>query len=272
MLSLTFYLFLTILLVGGASAQTHAARLNPAVKVVVDAVSEERIAAAMRKLESFGTRYILSEQDNPARGIGAAQRWIYGEFQSYSPRLQVSCEPFTVKKGFRIAHDVGLANVVAVLPGKSQKDRYVIVSAHYDSIAVKRRPGSTGGEGDGTALPPSEIEANAPGVVDDASGTAAVPELARVMSKYEFHKSIVFIAFSSEEVGLHGSRAYAATAREQKMAIEAVLNNDIIGSDVSGNGRSANGRVRLFSEGPEDSAARAGTLHQRKSASDTCRR
>src|SRR5207249_12071146 len=100
----------------------------------------------------------------------------------------------------------------------------------------------------------------------------AVLELARVMSKYEFGKSIVFIAFSPEEVGLHGSRAYAATAREQKMAIEAVLNNDIIGSDVSGNGRSANGRVRLFSEGPEDSAARAGTLHQRKSASDTCRR
>src|SRR5438093_244073 len=131
----------------------------------------------------------------------------YPRSASRRPCGSLKASAHAVKKGFRIAHDVDLANVVAVLSGKTRKDRYVIVSTHYDSIAVKRRPGSTGGEGDGTPLPPSEIEANAPGVVDDASRTAAVLELARVMSKYEFGKSIVFIAFSSEEVGLHGSRA-----------------------------------------------------------------
>ena len=64
------------------------------------------------------------------------------------------------------------------------------------------------------------------------------------MSQYQFDKSVVFIAFSAEEVGLVGSSAYAAKAKQQKMEIEAVLNNDIIGNDVAGNGQSANNRVR----------------------------
>jgi len=82
-------------------------------------------------------------------------------------------------------------------------------------------------------------------------------ELARVMSQYTFDKSIVFITFSAEEIGLNGSKAYAAKAKEEKMQIEGVLNNDIIGSDVSGNGISANNRLRVFSEGPEDSPSRS---------------
>jgi hypothetical protein len=93
-------------------------------------------------------------------------------------------------------------------------------------------------------------------VSDDASGTAAVMELARVMSQYEYKKSIIFIAFCAEEIGLNGSRNFAEKAKAQNMQIEALLNNDIIGTEVSGDGRTANGRVRLFAEGPDDSPAR----------------
>ena len=75
--------------------QPPATRLNPTVKEIVAAVSEERIGATMKRLEGFGTRYILSEQDSPTHGIGAAQRWILDEFKSYSPRLQVKLDPFT---------------------------------------------------------------------------------------------------------------------------------------------------------------------------------
>ena len=82
-------------------------------------------------------------------------------------------------------------------------------------------------------------------------------ELARVMSQYEFDKTIVFIAFTAEEIGLNGSANYAKKAKEKNLQIEAVLNNDIIGSDISGDGRSANNRLRVFSEGPEDSPSRA---------------
>jgi len=101
--------------------------------------------------------------------------------------------------------------------------------------------------------PPKTV---APGVTDDGSGTAAVMELARVMTGYQFDKTIVFVAFAAEEVGLSGSQIYAAQAKHDNMQIEAVLNNDIVGSDLSGNGRSATNVLRVFSAGPDDSAPR----------------
>jgi hypothetical protein len=96
----------------------------------------------------------------------------------------------------------------------------------------------------------------APGVTDDGSGTAAVLELARVMSGYQFDKTILFVAFAAEEVGLSGSQVYAAQAKQNGMQLEAVLNNDIVGSDLSGNGRSATNILRVFSAGPDDAVAR----------------
>jgi putative aminopeptidase FrvX len=269
-----------------AFPQAPETRLNPTVRQIVDAISEQRIAAISRKLEGFGTRYVLSAQDDPLHGIGAAKRWIHDELQSYSPRMEVSYQDFSVKKGARqgqIIRDVELSNVVAMLPGTIHKDRYVLVTAHYDSVALIRKPYT--GEEQAIAeavrqgidekearelrkirppdedLGPLDFEATAaqpiaPGVTDDGSGMAAVMELARVMSQYEFDKTIVFVAFAAEEIGLSGSQAYAAVAKRTGMQIEAVLNNDIIGSDISGNGRSASSVLRLFAAGPEDSASR----------------
>jgi hypothetical protein len=267
-------------------AAMNPAALNPTVKQIVDAVSEQRIAATLKKLEGFGTRYILSAQDDPAHGIGAAKRWIHDDLESYSPRLQVSYQNFSIKKGGRrgqIIRDVELSNIVAVLPGGSEKDRYVLITAHYDSVALIQKP-YTGQEqivAEGVRqgieeteerrylkiLPPErelgplDFEATAaqtvaPGVTDDGSGTAAVMELARVMSGYQFDKTIVFVAFAAEEVGLSGSQVYAKQAKQDGMQIEAVLNNDIIGSDLSGNGRSTTNVLRVFSASPDDSVAR----------------
>src|SRR6266851_2913988 len=110
------------------AAQTQPPKINPGVKQIVAAMSEERIAATLKKLESFGTRHTLSPQDDPAHGIGAAMRWLHDEFQSYSPRLEVSYQPFTIQRGGAAGGDVPLANVVAVLPGTTAKDRYVLVT------------------------------------------------------------------------------------------------------------------------------------------------
>ena len=238
-------------------AQPPAAQLNPAVKKIVDEVSEERIGAIMKKLEGFGTRYVGSEKDNPAHGIGGAQNWILSEFKSYSPRLEVSLQKFTVPKSQRVPTETELNNIVAVLPGTIDKDRYVIISGHYDSIALRRTPNQAVRTDDAGPATAADADPLAPGVADDGSGTAATMELARVMSQYQFDKSIVFVTFAAEEIGLNGSRAYAAKAKEDKMQIEAVLNNDIIGSDISGNGRSANNHLRVFSEGPDDSNSRS---------------
>jgi len=269
-----------------AFPQAPETRLNPAVKQIVDSISEPRIAAILQQLEGLGTRYVLSAQDDPAHGIGAAKRWIHDQLQSYSPRLEVSYQDFIVKKGARqgqIIRDVELSNIIAVLPGTIHKDRYVLVTGHYDSVALIRKP-FTGDEQriaesvrqgmdeneartllklnpPETDLGPTDFEATAaqlvaPGVTDDGSGTAAVMELARVMSQHQFDKTIVFIAFAGEEIGLSGSGAYAAMAKKTGMQIEGVLNNDIIGSDVSGNGRSASDVLRVFAAGPEDSPTR----------------
>ncbi len=236
-----------------AFAQAPAGSLNPAVQAVVEGISEQRIAAIEQKLESFGTRNLLSSRDDPEHGIGAARRWIEREMKSFSPRLDVRQECHLEKKNLRVTRDVQLCNVVAELKGAVHPERYLIVSGHYDSIVLvfkKDQPRVIDAEA--TAAVPV-----APGVTDDASGVAAVMELARVMSTRQYEKSILFVAFAGEEQGLLGSRYMADQARQHGAQIEAVLNNDIIGSDVAGNGRKEDSSVRVYSDGPEDSGPRA---------------
>jgi len=235
------------------SAQYKA--VNPKVSKIVSEISEVRITDTVKKLESFGTRNLSSSQDDPVRGIGAARKWIYSQFQSYSPRLEVSYDQYRLKKiegrNSRVPADVDLYNVVAVLPGTIHRDRRIVISAHYDTLVLR---GSTGAGGDTPA--PAEPNQDQPGVNDDGSGVACVMELARVLSQYEFEKTLVFIAFSGEEEGLLGSTLYAAKAKREGQTIEAVLNSDIIGGEVSISGRTENRRIMVFSEDPGDSPSR----------------
>jgi hypothetical protein len=249
-------LFLAFLLASPYAGWAAGVR-NPVIEKIVAEISPDRVEASMKRLESFGSRHVLSEQSSSKHGIGAAQHWIVEELKSYSPRLQVTVDSFAVKKTARIVRDAELTNIVAVLPGKLEQDRYVVVSAHYDSLTIVRKPGATAQDTNSADWSASADAPSAPGAVDDASGVAAVLELARVMSRYEFDKSIMFVAFSGEEMGLVGSKDYAQKARKKKLNIEAVLNNDIIGSDVSGNGNAANHILNVFSADPNDSSSRA---------------
>src|ERR1700689_21423 len=231
---------------------------NPQVAKIVSEVSEENITGILKHLESFGTRNILSSQDNPARGVGAARQWIYEQFRSYSPKLEVSFDQYKLKKiegrASRLPRDVDLYNVVAVLPGTTDKEQRIIISGHYDTIVMGRPTGAPAAPGEAPAMRDPDLDA--PGVTDDGSGTACVMELARVLSHYEFEKTLVFVTFAGEEEGLLGASLYAEKAHAASQKIEAVLNNDIIGSDVSGSGRMDNRRVSVFSEDPSDSPSR----------------
>ncbi len=251
--------------------------VNPKIQEMMGQVSEARIKATLEKLESFGTRNTMSNPDDPVRGVGAARTWILKEMQSYSPKLQVRFEKFRVKKqGQRIFKDVDLYNVVAYLPGKKMPETVVVVSAHYDSLNLGTRPaGAAAGPGTDAAAgggagagAPGNTTANmtladfeknaelpAPGVCDDGSGTASVMELARVMSQYDFDKTLAFVAFAGEEQGLIGSSLQAAKAKKENQVIEAVLNNDIIGTDTAGNGRMGNGTVSVYSDETMDSVS-----------------
>jgi len=172
--------------------------------------------------------------------------------------LEVTYDQYRVKKGeernSRLVRDVDLYNIVAVLPGTVHPEQRIIVSAHYDSIVLAGPTGGTGGGDTARAAP--DPEANSPGVTDDGSGIACVMELARVLSQYEFDKTLVFVAFAGEEEGLVGSTLYAAKAKRDAVQIEAVLNNDIIGSEASGSGRIENRAVNVFSDDPPDSPSR----------------
>ncbi len=253
-----------LLLTSILALSAQAATLDPNIEKIVRDVSQEHIADTLKKLTSFETRGNFTDPAQEGRGIGAARRWIYDQLRSYDPRLEVSFDAYKVaKQGTRILRDVEVVNVVAVLPGTTQPEKRVIVSGHYDSLDVVRKPNAPELAPDGSETPVDEIidfeksvEAPAPGASDDASGTAVVMELARVMSKHKFEKTIVFVAFAGEEIGLIGSSLYADKAQKQKDQIEAVLNNDIVGNDVSGNGRSENGLVHVFSDEPADSLSR----------------
>jgi hypothetical protein len=262
--------------------------LNPSIAAVVAGVSEQRIETNLRTLEAFGTRHILSGPLGPQHGIDAARDWLVKELSSYDSRLQVSVQPFRLPKGAAdgaVLRDVELGNVVAVLPGTTDPEHQILITAHYDTVDLHRRPVLPDEERARdladrrhvdeaearrmTELFPREAvlgrldeEATAaaeqaPGVSDDGSGVAALLELARVMSQHRFEKTLVFVAFSAEEVALEGSKFYAARAREDDVAIEAVLNNDIIGTVVAGNGVANADTVRVFGDGPEDSPSRA---------------
>jgi hypothetical protein len=127
--------------------------------------------------------------------------------------------------------------------------RWIMITGHYDSLNLRVPPELRND-------PAKAAELIAPGVTDDGSGTACVMECARVLSQYEFDATLVFVAFAGEEQGLIGARAMAKRLKEKSQTIQAVLNNDIIGSEVSGNGVIDNRRVLVMSEDPNDSPSR----------------
>jgi hypothetical protein len=245
-----------------ARAQTD---LDPRIEKLVSTVSEERLGAILKKLESFGTRSSLSSLDSPTRGAGAAREWILREMRSYSPKLQVAFDAYQVPPQGRITRQIDLRNVVAVLPGKSP--RRIYISGHYDTVARAGGQSSSNAgappDPDGAASRPADPNAPldnlAPGVNDDGSGTALTIELARVFSQsgIDFDGTLVFMCHAGEELGLVGARLHAQRAVAQKIPIEAVLNNDIVGNDKGGNGIVDGATIRVYAEGPEDSPSRA---------------
>jgi hypothetical protein len=218
-----------------------SSRPHPQIEKIVGEISSSNIEAIIRKLAGFGTRHTLSSQDDPARGIGAARRWIKDEFERYSResggRLQVTEDEFIQPVARRVPQPTKLVNIVATLPGvqPESRDRIYVVSGHYDSCVCSQ------GMLDATS--------DAPGASDDASGTAAVMEMARVMSRYQFDATIVLMAVAGEEQGLLGSTHWVEQAQSRNLKIAGMFTNDIIGNTLGGNGVRDNVRVRVFSEG-----------------------
>ncbi len=224
---------------GPQFAQAQSGDKHEIIRKMLDEISTERIETNLMKLVSFHTRHTGSDTLSDTRGIGAARRWIYNEMQKYSVesggRLQVSYHRYVQEPARRIPVATEIVNVIATLPGIQPEsvERLYVVSGHYDSIC--------GDQGD--------IECYAPGATDDASGTVAVMELARVMSQYEFDATIIFMTVAGEEQGLFGAHKWAQDAVDNNWDVHGMITNDIIGSSVADDGSVHPNKVRLFAAG-----------------------
>ena len=210
------------------------------IEAMVKEISVDSLTQNLTKLVSFGTRATLSNQTSTTNGIGASRAWILTRFNDYAKasngRLSAFIDTTTYNADKRrVNRPIILGNVVATLKGTDPNDKRIfVISGHLDS----RRSNDMDSVGD------------SPGANDDGSGTVAVMECARVMSKHSFPATIIFVTVSGEEQGLLGAYFMANKAKKENWKIEAVLNNDIMGSNNSNETNIVdNTRVRVFSEG-----------------------
>lgn len=228
-----FFNTLALLFITITTAQT-----NQKIYDIIDAVSAERIGNDIQTLVDFGTRNTFSDTLSNTRGIGAARRWIKSEFETISTDCQDCLDIFYQKDlvskagNKRVPHDAWIVNVVAIQKGTKYPNRYVIMSGDIDS------------RGSDTM----NFTKDAPGANDNASGMAGTIEAARVLSKYKFENSIIYVGLSGEEQGLFGGGGLAKYAKEQGWDIIGILNNDMIGNIKGVDGVIDNRAFRIFSE------------------------
>ena len=210
------------------------------IEQMVKEVSPDSLRSYINTLVAFGTRNTLSTQTDSKRGIGAARNWVLKKFNEFAKnsggRLTAKIDTTTIQpNGKRVDVPIVLGNVMATLKGTDPEDnRIFIISGHLDNMRsnVMDRTG------------------DAPGANDDGSGTSAVVECARIMSKHSFPATIIFVAVSGEEQGLLGATFMANKAKAENWNVTAVLNNDIMGSNNSNETNIINNtKVRVFSEG-----------------------
>jgi hypothetical protein len=221
------------LLVSAAPPPSPDAKL----RAIIAPVSPMQLRHTIEALVSFGTRHTLSSQTDPKRGIGAALTWAESEFN----RTSAACgNCLTVARtsetfsGDRLPAPTKVTDVFAIQRGTERPNDVVIIQGHIDSRVTD----------------PMNATSDAPGANDDGSGTAAVIEAARVLSKHKFPGTIVYATLMGEEQGLYGGKTLANYAKAQGWNVVAVLNNDIIGNSCSSDGVCDSTHARVLSEGP----------------------
>ncbi len=218
------------------------------VDYLVDNVAADQLKNYLLEMQQFRTRNTGSDTLLSGSGIGAARDWAHKKFESFNQengnRLIVSYLQFDMNICGLDQHK----NIVAILPGVGvDKEELVIVEGHFDSRC-------------GIAC---DTDCIAQGMEDNASGSALVLEMARVMSQLTFNRTMMFMLTIGEEQGLHGANAMAEYCESNSIPVRAVYNNDVIGGVLCGETASPPGcpslnhvdsiNVRLYSHGIFDS-------------------
>ena len=191
---------------------------------LADLICQDSLYSYDTRLEAFYTRHIQSDS------IDAARDWIYNKFLEFG-YTDVHIQSFLANsEGWGIENEPCF-NVYCVKQGTVYPDRYIIIGGHYDSYNTDTDP-----------------TVYAPGADDNASGTAVVMEMARILKDYQSQNSMMFVAFSAEEQHALGSAYFAEQLYEDSTDVEFMLNLDMIGytNDTIPD-------VHLYSDGTTDS-------------------
>jgi len=202
-------------------------------------VDENSLRQTVEELVSCGTRNSISSWDDPKRGAGCGRDKVLARFNDIAGRTggkpQVIVDKFEATGERTFNKPAPMQNVYAILPGGDslRAKTAIVVSGHFDSIPSK----------------PLDIESDAPGADDDASGTAVSIECARLLAAGSYRATLVFAAVSGEEQGLFGGSRLLEYLKQNGYTVGAMLDNDIVGADFA---PGAPHRVRLFSGGGPD--------------------
>jgi len=214
------------------------------VQYIQNNVQPDSLKAYILKLASFQNRNTGSDTVSAVTGIGASRRWAFSKFEQFSTSAENRLIPSYFQFDQLICGVNQHRNIMAVLPGTNvDLHEVIIIEGHIDSRCEAA----------------CDILCEAQGIEDNASGSALVLELARVMSTFSYPNTIVFMLTIGEEQGLYGSNAFALYCQTNTIPVKAVLNNDVIGGVICGNTSSApscpgvndidSTQVRLFSYG-----------------------
>jgi hypothetical protein len=227
-------------------------RRDTAVAAVLAEIDPARIRATDSALVAFGTRNTLSDTLSPTRGVGAARRWLYAQLEAAGRDcggcLRVAYDPAMIAvPRHPDSLRVNVVNVLGILPGRDTS-RVIVVGGHYDSCICAASPTGVW-----------DITSDAPGADDDGSGTSAVVEAARVVSRRFPHgldATIVFALYAGEEQGLLGSTHLAERLTREGKTIVAAFTNDIVGNVVAEDGSIDSTSVRVYAADPDSGATR----------------
>jgi len=200
-------------------------------------VNPSNLQQTVRKLVGFGTRHTLSSQTDPARGIGAATNYVLSQLQTAAAqsngRMTVQLQSFVQPPSSRIPVPTNITNVVATIRGSVSPARTYVLTAFLDSRATDVLDSTS----------------DAPGADSDASGVAAIIELARILATHQPKSTIVLATVDGKEQGLVGSAFQAAQFKAAGADIEGMFSVDRIGSSIAEDGTRDPFTLRLFSEG-----------------------
>lgn len=178
---------------------------NPKITNIIEMVNESLIMGFLESLVSYGPRL------TGTYGCEKAAEYLFEQFENMGLETRYqNWASFNERLRLRFYE---AKNVEGTLIGKDPSKEILVFNGHYDSVKVS------------------------PGANDDGSGIAAILTAAYILSEFEFNRTIKFVAFSGEEQGLLGSRAYVKEAYENNEEIFVEFNADMIGSAEGAQGR-----------------------------------